>query len=99
MPTNWQEANDWLAGSAEAPLVVTCPRCSRRGVVAADALGQGQYVIDWSDEEHGWKWRDAGVTADELKSPEFGCGYDRRAGTGFVGGAPLGGIPAAPRAR
>ena len=99
MPSNWQEAHDWLARPAEAPLIVTCPRCSRSGVVSPDDLGQGQFVIRWSDVEHGWSWSDAGVTAGELESPEFGCGYDRRNGTSFVGGAPLGAVPATPRAR
>jgi hypothetical protein len=87
MPKNWEEARQWLETGAGTPLVVRCPRCDRSGQVSLNA--PGEYVIDWHDDERGWTWRDCGVTTDELISPEFGCGYDRRAGDGFVGGAPL----------
>jgi hypothetical protein len=88
MPKNWQEAHDWLAqGGSGAALVVSCPRCDRRGVVAPS--GEGQYTIEWHDETNGWTWRDSAVTVEELESPSFGCGYDRLANKGFVGGAPF----------
>lgn len=87
MPSNWQEARQWMEDGAGAPLVVRCPRCGRSGAATRSAIGD--YLIDWKDEERGWTWRDSAVTFEELASPEFGCGYDRRSGTGFVGGAPL----------
>jgi hypothetical protein len=87
MPKNWQEARTWLAGGAGGGLEVQCPRCDRRGSVTPD--GVGEYRIEWRDEVHGWVWRDVAVTTAELESPEFGCGHDRRVGTGFVGSAPF----------
>ncbi len=87
MPKNWEEAGNWLEQGAATPLAVACPRCGRLGAVTRD--GGGEFRIEWRDEANGWTWRDAAVTADELRSPEFGCGYDRRANDGFVGGAPL----------
>ncbi len=87
MPKNWQEAHEWIEQGPGTELVVSCPRCERRGLVSRDR--DGDYVIDWRDEARGWTWRDYGVTVQELASPEFGCGYDRRADHGFVGGAPL----------
>ncbi len=91
MPKNWQEAHDWLARPNEMPLAVSCPRCDRQGAVTPS--GDGQYSIEWRDEAHGWTWRDSDVTAEELESPDFGCGYDRLASKGFVGGAPFGERP------
>jgi hypothetical protein len=87
MPKNWEEARQWVEAGAGTSLVVRCPRCDRSGQVSRNATGE--YVIDWRDDERGWTWRDCAVTVEELRSPEFGCGYDRRSGDGFIGGAPL----------
>lgn len=87
MPRNWEEVRSWLASGAADPLSISCPRCARAGLVRRD--GDATYVIDWHDEARGWRWRDDAVTADELGAPDFGCGYDRRAENGFVGGAPF----------
>ena len=87
MPKNWEEVQLWLQRGLRDPLFISCPRCARRGLVSHD--GNGTYVIDWRDEARGWSWRDDAVTAEELGAPAFGCGYDRRAGDGFVGGSPF----------
>jgi hypothetical protein len=87
MPKNWEEARRWAETETAGTLLVNCPRCGRSGEVSRSA--GGDYIIDWRDDERGWTWRDCAVTVDELGSPDFGCGYDRRAGNGFVGGAPL----------
>jgi hypothetical protein len=86
MPANWEEADRWLASGALQRLVVSCPRCKREGAVEAD--GHGEYRIEWRDERSGWTWHDEAVTPDELRSPDFGCGHDRRVAGGFVGNAP-----------
>lgn len=87
MPDNWEEASAWLASGGGTPLSVSCPRCHRRGTVSADR--GGEFIVEWHDDENGWTWRDGGVTRAELESPEFGCGHDRRMGSGFVGSAPF----------
>lgn len=87
MPKNWEEAQRWLVGGAGADLEVQCPRCDRKGKVLPD--GDGQYRIDWRDDANGWTWHDVAVTTAELESPEFGCGHDRRVGSGFIGSAPF----------
>ena len=74
-------------GGSDGAFEVQCPRCDRRGIVSPE--GDGQYRIDWRDEANGWAWRDFAVTTVELASPEFGCGHNRRVGTGFIGSAPF----------
>ncbi len=87
MPDNWEEARDWVAAGGRTPLTISCPRCHRRGAVRPG--DDGEFTVEWRDDENGWIWHDAGVTPAELESPEFGCGHDRRMGNAFVGSAPF----------
>ena len=52
-----------------------CPRCPAVGAIKLDLLSdRGFAVVYWTDID-GEKWRDTGVKASDLASPDFGCGY------------------------
>ena len=61
----------------DIPLTKTCPRCGVVGTVTEDPPrhGFGEYfTVVWS--RRGKEWRDTMVTAEDLRDPVFGCGYD-----------------------
>lgn len=53
----------------------TCPRCCAVGEILRSKGAPGDFLIIWRREGIFWSL-DTGLSADEVRDPGLGCGYD-----------------------
>lgn len=52
---------------------IRCPRCDAEGLVYRSPI-RGRFTVEWRSSRGGWS--DTGVLAEDLRMPDFGCGFD-----------------------